>query len=527
MSKKHSWGVHVGFLSVLCLVVVGLIAGVTLAAPGMPSSGEKQHMKLVGYNDLQGRETLQVTAKSDEEVGDWVFVGHHNRPSSASIHLNPLTGDLEENGTSILDISDPAHPRLVVHIPNFVNTNTIMGNTNFENRNSRSTSVVYDFMGSGKDYLIRNSEGSSAPTDAFEIFDITNITRQGGNNYIKVGEITGSPDGPLTNAHKGWWSPATGYYYGSARDPGSGLLAQHLMVWDLSNLPNETPIHNFNANFVGRGWIQGQMTGEDPPVPGPVPSMHHPIVDEANKRVYASFLTGGDVASFDISAIIPKPDPLSPPYIFPVKWQIDTDPPGSGTHTVTVIQYDEVPNFDDSLVSGHPSSQTALPRLYALVADEATGGDMWRFTDTPPGVRDGVRDKLYMFDVTDADAMKFPFPVETWQVPNGDYLMRGGRFGPHQFNETEDGKLNTFEDRIAYVAYFNAGVRAIDISDPYNIKEVGYYVPQENERSGFIGGNQPSPNIQINDVDTDRRGLIYASDRVGSGLFVLEFTGKK
>ncbi len=164
--------------------------------------------------------------------------------------------------------------------------------------------------------------------------------------------------------------------------------------------------------------------------------------------------------------------------------------------------------------------------MYALVADEATGGDMWRFTDVPPGVRDPVRDRVYMFDVTDAEAQGFPFPIETWQVPNADYLTRGGRFGPHQFNETIDGKYNTFEDRIAYIPYFNGGVRAIDISDPHNIVEVGYYVPQENERSGFIGGDQPSPNIQINDVDVDYRGLIYASDRVGSGLFVLEYTGK-
>jgi hypothetical protein len=28
-------------------------------------------------------------------------------------------------------------------------------------------------------------------------------------------------------------------------------------------------------------------------------------------------------------------------------------------------------------------------------------------------------------------------------------------------------------------------------------------------------------------VDIDHRGLAYASDRVGSGLFVFEYTGKK
>jgi hypothetical protein len=31
--------------------------------------------------------------------------------------------------------------------------------------------------------------------------------------------------------------------------------------------------------------------------------------------------------------------------------------------------------------------------------------------------------------------------------------------------------------------------------------------------------------IQMNDVDIDHRGLAYASDRVGTGLFILEYTG--
>ena len=53
--------------------------------------------------------------------------------------MNPITGKMEFNGTSILDITDPAKPRYVWHVPNETN------------RNSRSTSVVYDykFDGSG------------------------------------------------------------------------------------------------------------------------------------------------------------------------------------------------------------------------------------------------------------------------------------------------------------------------------------------------------------------------------------------
>ena len=147
MRNKLSWGLPVGLFSVLCLVVVGFFAGNAFAGSGkkhvghgnngghgnndgyqyMPSSGEHKNMKLIGYNDLQGRETLQVLAKEG-----WAYVGHHNRPGTATIHFNPLTQQDEENGTTILYISDPYSPRIVAHIPNP------------ETRNSRSIAVVYN-----------------------------------------------------------------------------------------------------------------------------------------------------------------------------------------------------------------------------------------------------------------------------------------------------------------------------------------------------------------------------------------------
>ena len=47
-----------------------------------------------------------------------------------------------------------------------------------------------------------------------------------------------------------------------------------------------------------------------------------------------------------------------------------------------------------------------------------------------------------------------------------------------------------------------------------------------NQNSHPLAKDQPTA-IQINDVDIDHRGLAYASDRVGSGFFVLQYTGKK
>ena len=103
-------------------------------------------------------------------------------------------------------------------------------------------------------------------------------------------------------------------------------------------------------------------------------------------------------------------------------------------------------------------------------------------------------------------------------------MTRAGDSGPHQSAETVNGSINRFEDRIAWIAYFNAGIRVVDLSDPYNLREIGYYVPEPNEHSHPAVEGQTTT-IQIDDVDIDHRGLAYATDRVGTGLYVLEYTG--
>jgi hypothetical protein len=117
-----------------------------------------------------------------------------------------------------------------------------------------------------------------------------------------------------------------------------------------------------------------------------------------------------------------------------------------------------------------------------------------------------------------------PMMVSVWQVPVGDFCKKGGRFGPHQSAETVNGKINRFENKLAWIAYFNAGVRVVDLSNPYSLKEVGYYLPKPTALSHPMSQDQPVA-IQMNDVDIDHRGLAYASDRAGAGLFILEYTG--
>ena len=82
--------------------------------------------------------------------------------------------------------------------------------------------------------------------------------------------------------------------------------------------------------------------------------------------------------------------------------------------------------------------------------------------------------------------------------------------------ETRDGEI--IGGTLVYIAYFNAGLRVVDISNPFNPLEVGYYVPDPPTGHNFV---------QTNDVDLDYRGYVYITDRTGHGMHILEFTGAK
>jgi hypothetical protein len=136
------------------------------------------------------------------------------------------------------------------------------------------------------------------------------------------------------------------------------------------------------------------------------------------------------------------------------------------------------------------------------------------------------RPMMFVVDITD-DAK--PFGVANFQVPHesGNYCTRGGRFGPHQ---TQENLTPIYHKRIVFVAWFNAGVRAVDIRDPYHPKEIGFYIPATNSHTEpscvkAEGGVRCKIAIVTNNVEVDDRGYIYMTDRVGTGLHILELTG--
>jgi hypothetical protein len=129
----------------------------------------------------------------------------------------------------------------------------------------------------------------------------------------------------------------------------------------------------------------------------------------------------------------------------------------------------------------------------------------------------------------DATVESRPMVVSNFNVREiGDFCTRGGRFGAHSANES---MAPVFYQKLAFATWFNAGVRAIDIRDPFNPNEAGYFIPAITEATDkrcikVDGQDRCKTAIQSNNIETDDRGYIYVVDRANTGMHILELTGE-
>jgi hypothetical protein len=85
-----------------------------------------------------------------------------------------------------------------------------------------------------------------------------------------------------------------------------------------------------------------------------------------------------------------------------------------------------------------------------------------------------------------------------------------GRFGAHNLHENQAGSYRS--ERIVFATCFSAGIRVYDLADPEHPAEVAHWIPQP---------PPGQPVAQINDLFVDAGGLIWVTDRIGGGLYVL------
>ena len=134
---------------------------------------------------------------------------------------------------------------------------------------------------------------------------------------------------------------------------------------------------------------------------------------------------------------------------------------------------------------------------------------------------------MFIADITDVTK---PQIISSYRVPEseGQYCQRGGRFGAHSSNEN---MTPIYYRKVVFISYFNAGVRAVDIRDPFNPEEVGHFIPRVTKntdpRCVTIGGVERCKTaIQTNNVEVDDRGLVYIVDRANTGMHILAPAGE-
>jgi hypothetical protein len=299
--------------------------------------------------------------------------------------------------------------------------------------------------------------------------------------------------------HKFQWECATGIAYlnGTAAD---WRVTRVLQVFDVGNPSAPKHVRDFG--------LAGYEPTSAEPFPEPqVAGLHQPFV--VGDRMYLGYNSGEegvlqivDRELFMTGDAAPTAANLRAPQLarvdLPSYW---------GVHTAKPIYDVEIADYADN--------SEARTRDLLLVASEAG-----TFRCQEP------RDVLLIFDITEEET---PLPIATFQVPEepGDFCHRGGRFGPHSF---ADAYHPAFDKKLVVLAYFNAGVRVVDIRNPFEPKEVARYIPAVTENTTQscieIGEvEQCARAIQTNNVNLDDRGYVYAVDRASTGLHIVELTG--
>src|ERR1700758_4151747 len=93
------------------LTAAGCAQMISQSQSGPGRNPEAKDMALVGYNDLQARSAYQpvIHHQGNRFIA---YIGHHGGSA-----LNPLTGKMEPNGTSIVDVTNPKQPKYLAQLP--------------------------------------------------------------------------------------------------------------------------------------------------------------------------------------------------------------------------------------------------------------------------------------------------------------------------------------------------------------------------------------------------------------------------
>src|ERR1041384_2934988 len=352
-------------------LISSMIALSALAAPAAEKGPpEAQNMRLAGAEDLQGRSAYQPVIQ--QQGGRWIaYIGHHGGSA-----LNPLTGKAEANGTSIVDVTDPAKPRYLYHIPGSAEGSGEAGG-------AQMARVCGGLPGSdrAKFFLLRTLGNQGQ-----EVWEVTDPIHP-----AFVSTVLSN----LTSTHKNWWECDTGIAYLVAYKKEDGWKSRGVKIFDLSNPAKPRFVRDYG------------LVGAEPGAKGEAPQpLHGPI--RLGNRVYFGYGTAGrgTLQIVDRDKLIKGDpnarDPFAPTaenILYAQLGRLDLYPP-TGAHTAFPLLGMDIPDFAHS-----GKGQRAD---FVAIVNESTQNECREY-----------RQMVFFVDITKESR---PFSVSNFPVP----AARGG-----------------------------------------------------------------------------------------------------
>lgn len=248
-----------------------------------------------------------------------------------------------------------------------------------------------------------------------------------------------------------------------------GGLGVHRIVWTGGRYAHcsATP-----PGFDDRIWVVVDLADPEHPVEAaryvldePRPAgeryaAHHALVDDRG-LAYLGYDDAGMVV-LDVS------DLAAPRKLARLDWQ-----PGGSTHTCLPLSDRRLVIVTDEQVSDGPQAPERLVRVV---------------------------------DVADPEA-----PRVVGVCPPPERVHEALRYGPHNLHENRAGSFRS--ERFVFVTYFNAGLVVYDLDDPAAPQLVARWLPE-------TPPGQAAP--QVNDLFVEESLRVWATDRIGGGLYCLE-----
>jgi hypothetical protein len=416
-----------------------------------------RNVRRLGHLDLAG--AGQVTI-----AGRHAYVGHlPNR---------------EQLGTTIVDVSEPARPRIVA---------TVM----LEDPRSHSHKVRV-----AGDLMVVNHERNptAAGRRAEELPRVIGELTQALGRAPTAGELAGKLNVTEDAVREIEAEAALGYHEGGFKiydvsNPAhpreimhqrTGGIGVHRFDMDERHAYVSTEMAGYVGNIlviydirdprhpaeISRWWMNGQhlAAGETPSWSGRRHRLHHAL--RFGDEMWASCWHAG-FSILDVSDL---------------------------AHPRAIGGYNYHPLFPEPTHTAMPVPQRLAGRRIALAIDEE---DQAQSASEEAARRGRAHACMLTFDVSDPAAIR---PLAQFQVSDLDSPFSrtaGARFGAHQFAERMTGTL-------VHAVWFAGGLRIVDVADPLAPREVASFIPEP-------AGGRAAP--QTNDVALDDRGLIYLVDR--------------